>query len=219
MDKEKILILCALNEELKILNSCLNVKSIVGEYPFKFYHGKFKNLELITAKCGLGKVRTASFTQYCIDNFDFDFLINFGSCGKIDDSLKIGDLIFCTKAIEYDFISLRNFVPEFDCEFEVPDNILEKYRIKKGILLTATQNVDSLEKKLFLKKKYNGDIADWEGSAFAQVCKINKKKFLIFKTVTDEGNENLLDDYRKYFKESIYNSSIKLLNVLLELFS
>jgi len=213
----KIIVLCALNEELKILNSNLEILKTEGEYPFKFYYGKYKNLEVITAKCGLGKIRSASFTQFCIDNFKFDLIVNFGSCGCINDELKIGDLIYCVKTIEYDFLTLRNFFPEFECNFKISDELLEKYNIKKGILLTATQNVDSVEKKRVLREKFSGDIADWEGASISQVCTINKKQFLIFKTVTDRGDENILNDYKKNFKFFLNKNSSILLSLLSEI--
>ncbi len=210
----KILILCALNQELKILNSNFENIKTIGEYPYKFFQTNYKDIDIITAKCGLGKIRSAGFTQYCIDNLNFDLLINFGSCGQVDENVSPGDIVFCEKIIEYDFYTLRDFVPEFSVHHNIPDNIFKDFQIKKGILLTATQNVDSVEKKIFLKKKYNGTVADWEGAAVAQICSLNKKRFFIFKVITDRGDENLLEDYKKFFDKIINEKSKKFLDFL-----
>ncbi len=211
---KEILILCALKIELQFLQA--NFSEIIekGEYPFKFYFSKYKNLKIISAKCGLGKIRSASFTQFAIDNFDFDLIVNFGSCGQIDENANIGDLIFCTETIEYDFHTVRDFIPRFKVEHNILDEYFDKFNIKKGILLSATQNVDSKEKKKYLKETFNGTVGDWEGAAISQVSTLNKKKFFIFKTVTDRGDENLLDDYKKSFEEVLEINSKKMLDFL-----
>ena len=210
----KILILCALNVELQFLQANFSELKKKGEYPFQFFYSKYKDLYIISAKCGLGKIRSASFTQYAIDNNNFDLIVNFGSCGQIDDNVKIGDLIFCTETVEYDFQTVRDFIPRFKVEHNIPDYIFEKFNIKKGVLLTATQNVDSKEKKSFLKDKFNGTVGDWEGAAIAQVAHLNKKKFLIFKSVTDRGEENLIEDYKNSFNDVMEKNSKILLDFL-----
>jgi len=211
---KRILILCALKVELQFLQANFSELKKEGKYPFQFFFSKYKNLDIISAKCGLGKIRSASFTQYAIDHYDFDLIVNFGSCGQIDKNVKIGDLIFCTETIEYDFHTVRDFIPRFKVEHNIPDYIFKKFNIKKGILLTATQNVDSKEKKSFLKDKFNGTVGDWEGTAIAQVANLNKKKFFIFKTVTDRGEENLIEDYKNCFNEVMEKNSKILLDFL-----
>ncbi len=213
----KILILCALKIELQLLQSNFSEIKSKGEYPFQFLFSHYKGIDIIFAKCGLGKVRSASFTQYAIDNLDFDLLINFGSCGQIDENVKIGDLIFVEETIEYDFHTVRDFIPRFKVSHLIPSDCFEKFNIKKGILLTATQNVDSTKKKKFLKEKFNGTVGDWEGSAIAQVCTINKKKFYIFKSITDRGDENLLEDYKNSFENVIQTNSKIMLDFLVYL--
>ena len=210
----KILILCALKVELQFLQA--NFSKIIekGEYPFKFFFSDYKNLKIISAKCGLGKIRSASFTQYAIDNLDFDLIVNFGSCGQIDENVTIGDLIFCTETIEYDFYTVRDFIPRFKVNHNIPEEYFDKFCIKKGILLTATQNIDSKAKKQYLKNTFNGTVGDWEGAAISQVSTLNKKKFFIFKTITDRGEENLIDDYKKSFEEVLEKNSKKMLDFL-----
>jgi len=218
MVTEKTIIITApLKTELEILNK--NLK-IIDHYMFKhfyLYFGVYENLRIITLKSGLGKVRTAATLQFLIDNFEqINIFVNFGSCGKIDENLQIGDLIFCYKAIEYDFYTTRNFIPTFKVDFSIKDDLLDKYNIKKGIVLTATQNVDSDEKRKRLFNQFKGSVGDWEASAFLQVANLNNKKGLIFKTITDNGGNNIIEEFQQNYKQVLLNSSKKMLDFLTE---
>ena len=210
-----ILIICALKSELEFIKNKCEITEEFGYPPFHFYNCCYDSLNFILAKCGLGKVRSASFTQYAIDKFDnLKLIVNFGSSGAIAENVNIGDFFICTKIIEHDFETLKKFKPEFNIKEEIDDYILDKFKIKKGILVSGTQNVDSEEKKSYLSNKYNATIGDWEGSSIIQVAHINNKKCLIFKTVTDFGNENLLEDFKKYNKDVLDKNSLNLLNFL-----
>jgi adenosylhomocysteine nucleosidase len=206
-----VLILCALRTELNfVLSHLSNVKK-----TDKFYYAKYNGINIITAKSGFGKIRSAAFTQYAIDNIDnLDLIVNFGCCGLVDDNLDIGDIVLCYKTIEYDFHTLRDFIPEVNIEYNIDESIIERFNLKKGILLTATQNVDSKDKKISLHKKFNGTVADWEGAAVAQIAKLNNKNVMILKCVTDRGDENLLNDFKEQFDTVMEKASSLLLELL-----
>jgi nucleoside phosphorylase len=211
-----ILIISALNVEVNFIKKHCNVSKIIGEKPFEYFKCNFKNLEFFVAKSGLGKIRTASFLQYSIDNFkEIALIINFGSAGAVSDDAEVGDLYFCTKAIEYDFYTTRDFKPQFEVEVPIPcNNILQKLNIKKGIIISGTQNIDSKNKKENLLKKYNASIGDWEASAVMQVSALNKKKCFVFKAVTDKGDENIFNDYKKNYQKVLGDSSLKVLQFI-----
>lgn len=211
MRNNRLIILSALKSELKfILENLSNVKK-----EDSFHFGTFEGINVIAAKSGLGKVRSAAFTQYCIDKFnDLELIVNFGCCGQINENFLLGDTVFCEKTVEYDFISLRNFVPFFEIECEFEKKFLKDFGFKTGILLTGTQNIDSKDKKIFLKEKFNGSIGDWEGSAIAQISLLNKKRVMIFKCVTDRGDENLLKDFKENFETAMKQSSYLVLKFL-----
>ena len=211
-----ILIVCALKSEVEFIKNKCEIKEEFGYSPFHFYNCSYNNsLNFFLAKCGLGKVRSASFTQYAIDKFNgLELIVNFGSAGAIAKDVSIGDFFLCIKTIEHDFETLRKFKPEFNLKEEIDENILEKFNIKKGILVSGTQNIDSKKKKSYFSNEYNATIGDWEGSSIMQVAHINNKKCFIFKTVTDFGNENLLEDFKKYSKNALDKNSLNLLNFL-----
>jgi len=211
MAEKNILILCALKSELKHVLNNLSIK----KKEENFYFANFEGINIIAAKSGLGKIRSAAFTQYCIDKTEnLQLIVNFGSCGAIDENIDLGDMIFCNKTVEYDFISLRNFFPCFHIQNDFPDEFLHDFKFKKGTLLTATRNVDSKEKKNFLNEKFRGTVADWEGAAIAQIAILNKKRTMIFKCVTDRGDENILTDFNNVFDKVMNDSSKKMLRFL-----
>ncbi len=211
LNKNKIIILTALKSELHfLLENLSNIKK--EKY---FYFATYKNLNIIAAKCGLGKIKSAAFTQHCIDKFQQrKIIINFGSCGQIDELVSIGDLIYCNKTIEYDFFTLRDFLPTVKINNNIDKSYFQKFGIKQGTLLTATQNVDSTEKKNMLKTKYKGTVGDWEGAAIAQICDLNRVKVMLFKSVTDKGDENIVNDFKLSFENVMKKNSLILLDFL-----
>ena len=211
-----ILVVSALNTEVDYIKKHCILKESFGKKPFTFFKCSFNNVDFLVAKSGLGKVRSASFVQYAIDNInDVELVVNFGSAGAVSEEAKIGDTYFCIKAVEYDFFTTRNFKPEFEIELKDDiKNILKKLDIKIGVVVSATQNVDSIEKKKMLFNKYGATVGDWEASAIVQVCKLNKVNSYIFKAVTDLGNENILNDYKINYKSVLENSGLKVLKFI-----
>ncbi|GEM_PF-5736527 len=212
------LIVSALKSELQfILNHC-EQEEVIGQAPFSFTKCKFNNFRFILGKCGLGKVRPASFIQYSICKFDkLNIIVNFGSAGLLDKDGKIGDIYLCTKTVEHDFYTTRKFIPQFESNVDIASDLLEKFNIKKGVLVSGTQNVDSQDKRNYLIKQYNASLADWEGSSIMQVAKLNNVKCIVLKSITDYGNENILSDFEKYHKDVLDKNSLKLLKFLEEL--
>ncbi len=53
---------------------------------------------------GWGKISAAATTQYVIDHFQPDLLVNLGTCGGFEGRIARGTIILVTKTIVYDII-------------------------------------------------------------------------------------------------------------------
>ncbi|MBU2611383.1 MAG: hypothetical protein KJ606_10640, partial [Chloroflexi bacterium] len=60
--------------------------------PLTYFHG------------GWGKISAAATTQYAIDHFHPDLLVNLGTCGGFEGRIAPGTVILVTKTIVYDIL-------------------------------------------------------------------------------------------------------------------
>ena len=67
------------------------------------YTGKINSHEIILAKSGVGKVNAALNTQYIIDRFEPDCIINTGVAGGIGANLRVGDIVIGETLVQHDF--------------------------------------------------------------------------------------------------------------------
>ena len=65
----------------------------------KVYIGKIGNNEIILTKSGVGKVCAAINTQYIIDTYNPDYIINTGVAGGISQELEVGDIVIATSLV------------------------------------------------------------------------------------------------------------------------
>src|SRR6478752_5849493 len=69
-----------------------------GEYFFK----EFEKEKVLVFHEGWGKVAAAGATQYVIDQFNPEILINLGTCGGFDGEVKRNEIILADRTIIYD---------------------------------------------------------------------------------------------------------------------
>lgn len=152
------------------------------------YSCKLCNRETIIAISGIGKVSAALTTQLLIDKFTPDFILNFGTCGGINDNVKVLNYYVIEKCCQYDFDLT-------DLE-DVPLGYIQEY---KTVFFNACADGISLEKSVlasadrFTNRQKDVDdinnmgcsLCDMEGGAIAQVCTSNNTPLYIVKGITD----------------------------------
>ncbi len=153
------------------------------------YSCKLNGKDCIVAISGIGKVSSALTTQLLIDKFCPKFIINFGTCGGMNNSVEILKYYAIEKCCQYDFdlSSLDNvpvgYIQEYDTVF------FDAYT--KGLEFLPKTNIASADK--FTSKESDVNIindmgcslCDMEAGAIAQVCTSNNLPFIAIKGVSD----------------------------------
>jgi len=153
------------------------------------YSCKLNGIDCIIAISGIGKVSSALTTQLLIDKFSPKFIINFGTCGGMNNSVEILKYYAIKKCCQYDFdlSSLDNvpvgYIQEYDTVF------FNAYT--KGLEFLPNTNIASADK--FTSKESDVKIindmgcslCDMEAGAIAQVCTSNNLPFIAIKGVSD----------------------------------
>lgn len=171
------------------------------------YTGKINSHEIILAKSGVGKVNAALNTQYIIDRFEPDCIINTGVAGGIGANLRVGDIVIGETLVQHDFdATALGYAKGYMCtgiepnkptlfysdkalieEFETAIKCLnsEDITVHKGVIATGDTFVSSSEKKHELFELFNATAVEMEGGAIAQTSNKNGVPCLIVRAISD----------------------------------
>jgi adenosylhomocysteine nucleosidase len=160
-------------------------KSVWGEYFFK----KVGNQKILFFHEGWGKVAAAGATQYVIDKFNPDILINLGTCGGFSGKIERLDVVLADKTIIYDILEAMGDSKEAIADYTTTIdlnwlNTDYPTKVIKTTLVSADRDLrtDEIER---LQNEYKAIAGDWETGAIAYTAYRNRKKILILRGVSD----------------------------------
>lgn len=173
------------------------------------YQGKIAGKKVILIISGIGKVSASLSAQALIDKFGVKTLINYGTCGGTNSSIKVCDYYMVDKAFQFDFD-----VREID---DVPLGYIQEYDrvffnasfVDIGLSKQSLATSDRFSKdKIDLENILNNGcyLRDMEGSAILQVATSNKIPTYLVKGVTDVyGNDTDGEQFVKNLKKVCEN--------------
>ena len=158
--------------------------------PFgEFFNAEINRQPLLFFQGGWGKVSAAASTQYVIDRWHPNMLINLGTCGGLEGQITVGETVLANSTVFYDVIermgdpdeAVRFYATQLDLAF-----IRKPYpqAVHVGGLASADQDIDPTMVDI-LRDKYQVAAADWESGAIAWVAKRNETRCLILRGVSD----------------------------------
>jgi adenosylhomocysteine nucleosidase len=199
----KIVVLISANAEWRV------IKSVYPNENFqKTPWGEFFEKEIVTTKGsmpiiffheGWGKVAAAGATQYAIDRWNPEILINLGTCGGFEGSVKRFETLLIDRTVIYDIKeamgdskeAIADYSTQLDLSWLSPPD-----SIRKTILVSADRDLVPEEIES-LKQNYDAIAGDWETGAIAYTCHRNKKKLLVLRSVSDLVNSTTGEAYGK----------------------
>ena len=200
--------------------------NLVKDKVKDIYITEFDDKRIVVAMSGVGKVNSAAMTQYIIDKYEVDAIINSGVAGGISNKLKVMDLVIS------EYVTYHDFEPVRIMESYVPD----KGKIRaNGVLVSLANKVikemcitnshyapicsgDAFVQDEKLKNNIHlrtGAVAvDMESASIAHTCRMNNIPFISIRTISDmaDGGEYLEDI-------AAYKSSEFVSNLVTEIFN
>jgi len=185
----RTVVLVSADGEWKVLTSLLPAATVLdsplgayfdqslGGRPVRFFHG------------GWGRVSAAATTQYVIDQFHPDLLINLGTCGGFEGRIEKGTIILVERTIIYDIVeqmtdgaeAIDHYSTDLDLQW-LPKMLPSP--VSRGLLISGDRDIVA-EDIPHLIERYNAVAADWESGAIAWVADRNHQRVLILRGVSD----------------------------------
>jgi adenosylhomocysteine nucleosidase len=189
----RVAILISANEEWRVIRELIpeavEEKSPVGEWFTLDLPCRGKMEKALFFHGGWGKIAAAASTQYVIDRWNPEALINLGTCGGFEGLIDRGVIILAEKTIVYDIIeqmydfqkAIDAYTTTFDLSWlkeDYPQPVLRTLLVSGDRDLVASQIPE-------LSARYNAVAGDWESGAIAYVAHLNSKRCLILRGVSD----------------------------------
>lgn len=177
--------------ERTLFGECFDID--LDRWPVTFFHG------------GWGKVSAAATTQYVIDQFHPDLLVNLGTCGGLEGRIEEGIVILVERTIIYDIVeqmtdaeeAIEHYSSDLDLSF-LPR--LTPSPVLRGLLVSADRDIVREDIPMLISK-YGAVAADWESGAIAWVARQNRQRLLILRTVSDvvgEAGDEVYGEYEEF---------------------
>jgi adenosylhomocysteine nucleosidase len=149
----------------------------LGEQPAVILHG------------GWGKIAAAASTQYAIQRWQPQQVINLGTCGGFADLVQHGEILLANRTLVYDIDekmgdpqqALAYYTTSIDLSW-LPEPYPQPVRL--ACLVSADRDLDPAD-IASLHARFGAIAADWESGAIAWVARRNNVRCLILRGVTD----------------------------------
>ena len=197
-----IIIIAAMEKEIKKYKEIYQLELLDEEK--KIYKGLINDKNIYLTECGIGKVNAAIMTQYLIDKYNPNYIINSGCAGSLTDTVKVLDTIVVEYATYHDFNPLRimeiatpnqgkifcdkNLIKKAE-DFLIKENL--PYHIKP--IASGDCFVTSATMRDEIFEKTNCYAVDMESASIAHAAALNKIPLLIIRSISDfsDGVEEL----------------------------
>jgi len=232
-------IIGAMEPEVAILKAKLAEIQITEHAGYTFYQGHLNGSDVVIVQSGIGKVASALATAILIDKFEPDYIVNTGSAGGFDPSLKVGDIVVSSE-VRYHDVDVTAFGYEIG---QLPSNPAA-YIPHVELVSAAKIGIESLNSgendpqiraitglittgDTFMTK--DDDIAkaranfptmaavEMEGAAIAQTCLQFKKPFVIIRSLSDIAGKESPTSFEDYLETASINSSKLVINMIEQL--
>lgn len=201
----KIGILCAGDDELAPFLPEIEGCETVRKAMLTFYCGKIAGMEAVALYSGVCKVNAAVAAQLLIDHFGVEAILNAGTAGALDPSLRVFDTVVSTESAYHDVAAdiLTEFHPWLpDVWFRADEKLLAAARraaqgredVRFGRMVSGEQFING-EQREQIRAAFRPLTVDMETAAAAHVCHVNSIPFLAVRSVTDNADHDGAENF------------------------
>jgi adenosylhomocysteine nucleosidase len=228
-------IIGAMEPEVAILKAKLTNAQTTNYAGFEFHQGQLNGSDVVIVQSGIGKVAAAIATVLLIEKFSPDYVVNTGSAGGFEQSLKVGDVVISSE-LRYHDVDVTAFgydigqLPANPSAY-TPHPILVD-AAKRGVEQLSQTNEQTIQTLVGLITTGDtfmtaaADIAkaranfptmaavEMEGAAIAHTCHQFKVPFVVIRSMSDIAGKESPSSFEAYLETASVNSSQLVENML-----
>lgn len=198
----KVVVIISANGEWEAVRS-MYAEAKFEDSPFgEYFEATIEQRTLTFFHGGWGKVSAAATTQYVIDQYHPDLIVNLGTCGGFQERIELGTIILVERTIIYDIVeqmtdpveAIDHYATKLDLNW-LPR--ITPSPVARGLLVSADRDIMAGDIARLIEK-YDAVAADWESGAIAWVAQKNKQRLLILRCVSDLVGEEGGEAYGDY---------------------
>jgi len=201
-----------MQEEVARLSGALQETEELSEGGFTLFRGRLEDKPVLVAQCGIGKVNAAALTQVMVLKGVWGVLFT-GVAGAVDPSLKVGDIVVSTDALQHDLdVTALGYalgqVPGEPLSWAADDTLrelaleaagrLEGVRAVAGRVVSGDRFIASQGEVARLRELFGAACTEMEGAATAQVCHRAGVPFVIVRSMSDTADGAAEVDFRAF---------------------
>lgn len=184
MGNVPIAIVAALDDEIRIIKSKMQVDSSVHVRPSLFTEGSYLRQKILLVRTGIGRAAAEGAMCYLFAHYKPSFCLHIGYCGGANPKDQPGDLLIASK------ISDAKNGSSINLNMELATSALslcKKNNLRAHLagLVTVDEIIYSPHEKAFIGTEHEADGIDMESSIFAGACAENKISSLVVRAVFD----------------------------------
>lgn len=219
-----------MDEEIEVLKNYIEDLKFFKDAHITFFTWKIHNHNIILCKSGIGKVNATISTTLLIKNFQPDYILNTGSAGAINNTLKVGDIVVWEKIFHHNadatiFWYEKWQIPKMQKYFLSDQNLInihkqdsqnnENFSIFQWTIASGNQFISHKNERERLQKYFPELLAvEMESAAIAQTCTLFNIPFLIIRSISDNADGNSHISFNEFLSIASKNSSNIILNII-----
>ncbi|MGB1199506.1 MAG: 5'-methylthioadenosine/S-adenosylhomocysteine nucleosidase [Thalassotalea sp.] len=223
-------IIGAMEPEVAILKDKLTNASVEQHAGFTFYQGQLDGADVVIVQSGIGKVAAALATAILLDRFQPDYVVNTGSAGGFEQSLKVGDIVISSE-VRYHDVDVTAFgyeigqLPANPAAY-IPHptlvnaainsaNTLDNIQTLTGLITTGDTFMTKDDDIAKARKNFPTMAAvEMEGAAIAHTCHQFDTPFVVIRSMSDIAGKESPVSFEAYLETASVNSSALVCSML-----
>lgn len=220
VERNRAVILVSADAEWQAARDLLPGESLRFSPYGEWFESKLDQVDLVFVQGGWGKIAAAGSTQFAIDQWHPNLLINFGTCGGFAGKIDKNAIVLVDRTIVYDIYDrmgdieahIARYTTNLDLSWMVEPFPIP---VRRSLLISGDRDLHPQE-LAGLVQQYGAVAGDWESGAIAFVATRNNTRCLILRGVSDlvgeEGSEAY--GYVEFFSEAARLIMTRLINSL-----
>lgn len=229
----KVAIIGAMEEEVELLRASIESVHTKTIAHCEFIEGVIGVHEVILVKSGIGKVNAAMATTLLLEIYKPDVVLNTGSAGGFQQSLKVGTVVISDEVKHHDVnVTIFGYeygqVPGLPAAYVADSNLIElakeavdevgEHAYAIGLIASSDSFMSDVVHVERVKELFPTMIAaEMEAAAVAQVCHQFGTPFVVIRALSDIAGQDASVSFEEFLPVAARHSTEIVLRVLSKL--